>query len=277
VQTKVFRYRAGQWPLGDAAYVLGIINVTPDSFSDGADSNLSVDSTLDRAAQLVAEGADALDVGAESTRPGYRPVPWPEEWARLKDILAGLKERLPAVPISVDTQKPEVAERAVLAGVDILNDIWGFQHPAMWDLARTTDVGLIMMYNHDPHYPPGTFDVSEVERFFRAQMARAERDGIEAARILLDPGLGFAIRGDDNWRVLKAIGRWQQWGAGILIGHSRKSFLGTVSGREVPKERDGATALVSAMVVALGADVVRVHRVAPNKEAVQVGLAWRRA
>ncbi|MCY0863963.1 MAG: dihydropteroate synthase [Sulfobacillus sp.] len=273
--SRQFNWGRGTWTFGQRIYVLGILNLTPDSFSDGHPANLDPEVILERARQMVEDGVDGFDVGAESTRPGYRPVPWQEEWDRLQTVLPRLREAFSHLPISVDTQKAEVAERALAAGADIINDVTGFTRPEMVAVAQASRAGLILMFNQDTVFPPGTVTIHHLTAFFQDQLDRMQAAGIASDRILIDPGLGFSYRGDDNWRILQDLAHLKGFGAGLLVGHSRKSFLGQVTGHAQPTDRDPATAALTAVVGTLGADVVRVHRVDWNRDAARVAEAWR--
>ncbi|MBX5467024.1 MAG: dihydropteroate synthase [Firmicutes bacterium] len=254
---------------------MGILNLTPDSFSDGG-LHTHPDAALRRFDQMVAEGADAIDLGAESTRPGYVPISVEEEWARLEPVLYAVRRRWEG-PISVDTQKPEVARRALEAGADIVNDIWGVAHvESMGRLLAEHGAGYVLMFHREPAYAPGQVNLEEMVATLRQAVAALAAGGVPPAQVLVDPGLGFAYGVEDNWTVLRALSRFTGLGAGLLIGPSRKRFLGALSGRP-PEARDVATAAVAALAALAGADVVRVHAVGLAREALAVADRWVRS
>jgi len=255
----IFVHRAGSWDLRERARVAGILNLTPDSFYDGG-RYLEPAAALARAAAMVEEGADAIDVGAQSTRPGGGPpVGVDAEWARLSPVLPELV-RL-GVPISVDTWRAEVARRALDAGVAIVNDVTGLTaEPAMADVVAGSGAGLVLMHSlgapdrmHEPVdyaaiVEPGESGESEeygseteaVRAFLERQMRRALAAGIPTERIALDPGIGFSKRAEQSLRVLHGLPRLTTLGRPLYIGVSRKSFLGRVTGRSIGTGRGPA-------------------------------------
>ena len=243
---------------GSRTYVMGIINTTPDSFSGdglGADQDQAVAQGL----RMVREGADMLDVGGESTRPGHEPVSASQEVARTEAVVARLA-REATVPISIDTYKLEVAEAAVAAGAKIVNDIWGLtRSPALAHLAATNSCALVVMHNQD-----GTgyqIDLmQEIKRFLRVAVDNAIKAGVPRERILVDPGIGFGKTAEQNWVVLQRLAELRELGQPILIGTSRKSFIGKLLDLPVTERIEGTAATVTAAVLR-GADVVRVHDV----------------
>jgi len=273
---RVWDWGRGQWRLGHRPFVVGIINVTPDSFSDGG-RYAAPDAAVAHGEQLLADGADALDIGAESSRPwAYQPVTVEEEWARLAPVLRRLRARTD-YPLSVDTQKAEIARRALAEGADIINDVWGgARDPAMAGVIAKASCGYVMMFNRESEFPPGAPDWTEVDAFFRSQVTRFQAAGVGRERILVDPGIGFGYAVADNWRVLRRLKTYQGLGAGVWIGPSRKRFLGAVTGQP-PAERDAATVAVVALAVAAGGvDVVRVHAVRCVRDAAAVAAHWQR-
>ncbi|NMP21472.1 dihydropteroate synthase [Sulfobacillus harzensis] len=272
-----FHFRSGEWMLGEKVYILGILNVTPDSFSDGSPWHGDPAYQVDKAERLVADGADGLDLGAESTRPGYQSIAPEEEWARLKPVLAAVRQALPTVPLSIDTHKAWVAERALDAGADIINDIWGFSRDVrIASVTARYGAGAVLMYNEDAN-PRQPVDGERIRQFFLAQSAVAREQGIGAEALLMDPGIGFRIEGDESWRVLRMLDRFRGIGAGLLVGHSRKRFLGQAAGISQASDRDGVTAVLSALLAADGqVDVLRVHNVAQTRQAISIAKQWRR-
>lgn len=272
---RLFRFRDRMWSLGEKTYILAIMNVTPDSFSDGRVDNLDPAWQVDKAHQLLEQGADGLDLGAESTRPGHQPVPAEEEWARLGPVLEAVRRSLPEVPLSIDTQKSSVAARALDAGADIINDIWGLaRDPQMASRIAAHRAGAVVMYNGTgiPNVGPS---LAEVIQFLARQTETAVSAGIDREAILVDPGVGFRVQGDAAWDVLTHLPALAPIGAGVLVGHSRKRFLGALVGNPAPINRDGVTAALSALLAAHGADVLRVHNPSATREALQVARQWR--
>jgi dihydropteroate synthase len=243
---------------GSRTYVMGIINVTPDSFSGdgiGGDEERAVSQGL----RMVTEGADMLDVGGESTRPGHQPVTAAEEISRTQAVVARLA-RETEVPISIDTYKLEVAEAAVTAGATILNDIWGLtRSPALAELASTTGGALVLMHNQDGTDYAGDL-MEEIKRFLHVSIERALAAGVPRERVLIDPGIGFGKTAEQNWVVMRRMDELRELGQPIVIGTSRKSFIGKVLDLPVGERVEGTAATVTAAILR-GADVVRVHDV----------------
>ena len=254
-----------------APKVMGIVNVTPDSFSDGG-RFISTDKAIAHAHDLVAQGADILDIGGESTRPGATPVPFDEELNRVIPVIEGLAGI--GVPLSIDTYKPEVMRAAILAGVDIVNDVCALQEPQALEIVAASDVGVCLMHmqgrpqnmQQDPQYQNV---VQEVYDFLKGRLAAAEQAGIAKARISLDPGFGFGKRTAHNLALLEGLSTLQKLGAPLLIGLSRKSVLGQVAGADV-NERLYASLAASVISVMKGANIVRVHDVKATVEALKV-------
>lgn len=253
--------------------VMGIVNVTPDSFSDGG-SFFDPARAVEHGLKLASEGADILDVGGESTRPGADPVPADEELRRVLPVVAELAKRTD-VPISVDTMKAEVGERCLDAGACILNDVSGFRDPAMTRLAARTGAGVVVMHMRgDPttmHLDPRYADVvAEVDAFFAERIAALTAAGVDPACVCLDPGIGFGKTVDHTRRQLAELVVHTRHGRPVCLGVSRKGFLGQITGR--PRaERTAATLAVNCFALASGAaHVLRVHDVAPTRDAVLV-------
>jgi dihydropteroate synthase len=257
-----------------APKVMGIVNVTPDSFSDGGRFS-STDKAIAHAHDLVAQGADILDIGGESTRPGATPVPLDEELNRVIPVIEGLAGI--GIPLSIDTYKPEVMREAIKAGVDIVNDVCALQEPQALEIVAASDVGVCLMHmqgrpqnmQQDPQYQDV---VKEVYDFLQARLAAAEQAGIAKKRITLDPGFGFGKRTAHNLALLEGLSTLQKLGAPLLIGLSRKSVLGQVAGADV-NERLYASLAASVIAVMKGANIVRVHDVKATVEALKVASA----
>jgi dihydropteroate synthase len=268
----------------DRPRIVGILNVTPDSFSDGG-RFLDPAAALRHAHAMVTEGADLLDVGAESTRPG-RPeaVSAAEEWRRLAPVLTALVAEFPDTPLSVDTRKAEVAERVLEAGAWMVNDVSGLRHdPRLAEVCAAAGAGLILMHSRGPVSDMATYDhavyqdvAGEVRAELEAAVETAGARGVPPGRIVLDPGLGFAKRPEHNFTMLSRLATLAVLGRPILVGPSRKRFLG-VSGDQAPAERDVATAAVCVAAYERGAQLFRVHNVAMTRAALDVAHAIRRA
>lgn len=258
--------------------VMGIVNVTPDSFSDGG-RFLAPDAAIAHGRALLAEGADLLDVGAESTRPGSDPVPPAEQVRRLAPVLEGLR----GAPLSVDTASAEVAAFALERGAIVVNDVTALADPAMAGVIARAGAGVVLMHargtprtmQDDPRYD----DVAgEVEAFLAARLAAATAAGISPEAVALDPGIGFGKTADHNWALLAAIPRLAALGRPVVIGASRKRFLGAVAGADDPPERRlEASLAVAALAARDGAAVLRVHDVAATVRAVRAADAVRAA
>ena len=252
--------------------IMGIVNVTPDSFSDGGQC-AGHEQALAHARQLLEQGADLLDIGGESTRPGAQPVDEELEWARIGPVLQGLMPL--GVPLSVDTYKPTVMARALALGVDVLNDISGFaSERAQALVAGHPSVGLCVMHMQgqpqrmpsSPHYGDV---VSEVADQLRQRLEALTRRGVDPQRIILDPGIGFGKTPDHNLELLRRQRALLELGQPLLAGWSRKSTLGRLTGRAV-HERQSASVAAALASLHLGASVVRVHDVAATRDAILV-------
>ena len=267
---------------GARTFVMGIVNATPDSFS--GDGLLAGDAASDPVAaavaqgrRMVADGADLLDVGGESTRPGHATVDAAEERRRVVPVVAALRAALPDTPISIDTTKPEVAEAALAAGADLVNDVWGVgADDGLVRVAAAHGAPLVVMHNRaEPRYDDL---VAEVVEDLRVALDRAVRLGVPAERLIVDPGFGFGKTPEHNLALLRELGALRVLGRPILLGTSRKSTLGLVLDLPV-EERLEATLATTALGIANGADVVRVHDVRANVRAARMTDAvvrgWR--
>ncbi len=260
--------------------IVGIVNLTPDSFSDGG-RYLDPDRALAHAETLVAEGATMLDLGAESTRPGTpAPVSSEEEWRRLEPALRGVVSRFPEVPVSVDTVKAVTVRRALDAGAWAINDVSGLRlDPGIAGACAAQGAGLILMHSRGDVSTMATYQhaqyadvTAEVVRELAAAAALAQERGVSAERIVLDPGLGFSKTPEQSYEALRGIPALARLGHPIMMGPSRKRFLGAVTGRDVV-ERDGATAAACAIGWMLGARLFRVHQPGPTHDALAVACA----
>ncbi len=217
---------------------------------------------------MVEEGADLLDVGGESTRPGHVPISANEEIARTEEVVRRLSKES-GIPVSIDTYKIDVAEAAVAAGATIVNDVWGLARtPALAELAARHDCALVVMHNQDGTEYPGDV-IAEVKRFLRASVDEAVAAGVPRERILIDPGIGFGKTADQNWEIMRRLEELRQLGQPVLVGTSRKSFIGKLLDLPVTDRVEGTAATVTAAILR-GADVVRVHDVREMVRVVRV-------
>jgi dihydropteroate synthase len=275
VSDAVWRCRDHEFPLGERTLVMGIVNVTPDSFSDGG-LHVGPDDAIAHGLRLAAEGADILDIGGESTRPGSDPVAVDEELERVVPVVAGLREAAPAgVALSVDTRRPEVAQAATDAGASIVNDVTAAADPAMFEVARATGAGLVLMHMlGDPKtmQDDPTFDdvVAEVLDFLARRLGAAVAAGVERDRLCVDPGIGFGKNLVHNLALLHDIESFERLRVPVLVGASRKRFIGQLTGVDDPAERVEGTAGAVAWCAAHGVDVVRVHDVLQMARVIRV-------
>ncbi len=262
--------------LGGGAVIMGIVNVTPDSFSDGGEF-LDTEKAVSHGLQLVADGAQIVDVGGQSTRPGSAEVLLEEELSRVVPVVEGLRAAGDMI-ISVDTYRAVVASAALDAGAQIVNDISAFRFDeAMLPLLVERGAHAVAMHiqgtprnmQAEPRY---TDVVAEVYAYLAEVLVRAEAAGLSRERVAVDPGIGFGKTIDHNLALLRALSRFSELGSPVLVGASRKSFIGDVLGTEVDQRLEGTLA-VSALAAAAGADIVRVHDAAENLRAVRVAEA----
>jgi dihydropteroate synthase len=272
---------------GERTYVMGILNVTPDSFSgDGLLAGTGgtggtggtvdpVEAAVAAGRRMVDEGADLLDIGGESTRPGHEPVGLDEERRRVVPVVAALREALPEIPLSVDTTKPAVAEAALAAGADLINDVWGVgDDDALPRLAADHGVPLVVMHNRaEARY---TTFLPELIADLQRAIERALLLGVRWDDLIVDPGFGFGKTAEHNLELMRELGSLRMLGRPILLGTSRKSTLGRIL--DLPAtERLEATLATTAIGIAAGVDLVRVHDVEANVRAVRISDAIVRA
>lgn len=269
-----WRCRDHVFALGARTFVMGIVNVTPDSFSDGgmhADTAEAVKHGLD----LAADGADILDIGGESTRPGADPVPADEELDRVIPVIAGLRAELPGTPISIDTRRVGVARAAIDAGASIVNDVTAGSDAAMLPLVAESGVGLVLMHmkgeprtmQQNPHYDDV---VTEVRDFLADRLGAAVGEGVAREQLCVDPGIGFGKDVGHNLTLLRNIAAFGELRVPVLVGVSRKRFIGEITGAGDPLDRVEGTAGAVAWCAAHGVDVVRVHDVKAMTHVVRV-------
>jgi dihydropteroate synthase len=255
--------------------VMGILNLTPDSFTDGG-RFVDPATAIAHAERMIAEGADIIDVGAESTRPypGMRPVSADEELARLMPVLPRVVAS--GVPVSIDTMKAEVAARALAAGAVIVNDVWGLQRdPEMASVVAAHDVPVIVTHNRET-VDPALNILDDIEAFFSRSLEIAWSAGIERNRIVLDPGIGFGKTPQQSIAAIGCLARLRDFGLPLLIGLSRKRFINAVS-PSAPQDRLGGSLAGAVLAVLDGAAIVRVHDVAETVQALRVTAAIRAA
>ncbi|HEL7631323.1 dihydropteroate synthase [Stenotrophomonas sp. TWI169] len=260
----------------DRARVMGIVNVTPDSFSDGGHHD-TTEAAVAHGLKLVEEGADLLDIGGESTRPGAVPVSVEEELRRIVPVIEQLAART-SVPISIDTFKPEVMRAAVAAGAGMINDIFGLRQDGALEAAAAANVPVVLMHMQgepgnmqaDPHYDDV---VAEVHGFLVQRLFAAEMAGIAKKHLVIDPGFGFGKNTTHNMTLLARSERFLELGVPMLAGLSRKRSLGELTGREAPADRVAASVAAHLIAVQRGARIVRVHDVAATVDALKIWQA----
>ena len=252
--------RGREFALSQTTYVMGILNVTPDSFSDGG-LHKTVDDAVKHALKMAEEGAAIIDIGGESTRPGYEPVSSEEETKRVIPVIEAIR-KVSDIPISIDTTKPDVAAAAIAAGADIINSVAGLSSPdEMLDVVRSTGAVFVM-----------TYEENYVNQFGEALIAMAEHAveyGISPDKIIVDPGIGFGKTLEDNLRILNELPVITQIGYPVLLGCSRKSVIGKVLGG-AEDERLTGTIVTTVLAALAGVAIVRVHDVAENVKAVKM-------
>ena len=267
-------------PIGARTLVMGIVNVTPDSFSDGGMFQDAA-GAVKHGVRLLEEGADLLDVGGESTRPGADPVGTDEERSRVLPVVEGLRREAPEAIVSVDTRKAAVARDAIAAGADVVNDVCAGADPEMFDAVATGGAGMILMHmqgepatmQQDPRYDDV---VTEVRAFLAERIEAAVAAGIGRDGLCIDPGIGFGKNLEHNLALLRSIGSFRELGVAVLAGASRKRFIGELSGvADAAERRDGSLA-AAVWCAAQGVDIVRVHDVGPTVQALRVADAIAR-
>lgn len=270
------RLRERTLELGSRTLIMGVLNVTPDSFSDGGEF-FSLERARERALEIEAEGADILDIGGESTRPGAQPVPLEEERRRVLPVIEHLRGRL-RIPISVDTTKYDVARAALEAGAAMINDVSGLRRDArLADLAAEFGAALVIMHSRGTpdimqQLPPSPDILQEIRDHFAWALNLAHARGVAPEQIVLDPGLGFGKTFEDNLLILNRLDSFAQFGCPLLVGPSRKSFIGHITGKP-PRERVFGTAAAVVAAIFRGAHIIRVHDVGPMRDVIRVADA----
>ncbi|MFC4527278.1 dihydropteroate synthase [Dyella halodurans] len=257
----------------DRPRVVGILNVTPDSFSDGG-SHASVEQAVAHGLRMVEEGADMLDIGGESTRPGADDVSIEDELSRVVPVLEQLAART-TVPLAIDTSKPEVMRAAVAAGAGMVNDVYALRREGALDAVAALGVPMCLMHMQgeprsmqaEPHYDDV---VGEVHRFLTDRLFACELAGIDRRKVMVDPGFGFGKSLEHNLALLRALERFANLGSGVYVGLSRKSMIGAMTGKTAPAERAAGSVAAALIAVQRGARIVRVHDVAATVDALAV-------
>lgn len=254
------KLRGKNFNKGNKTLIMGILNVTPDSFSDGS-FFYSHESAVNHAEKLISDGADIIDIGAESTRPNFTPIDSDTEIARLEKIIPALKNF--GVPISIDTYKPQVASVALELGADIINDVHGLEDDEMISVAKKFNAPVIAMHNRlDKNISDG-YVIADIKNFFRRTFQRCKNFGLNPAQIILDPGIGFGKTQEENLIILRNLSKLKNLDGvevPLLLGVSRKSVIGYATGFDVA-DRDEATGAVCVLAISQGVDIVRVHNV----------------
>jgi dihydropteroate synthase len=274
---KLLTIRAKSFDWGSCTYIMGVLNVTPDSFSDGG-KFATVDAAIDQAIRMVAAGVDIIDIGGESAKPGATPVDEVTELTRVIPVIEAIRQHpeIRQIPISIDTTKANVARSAVVAGADIVNDVSGGQFDEqMFTTVAQLGVPYIMMHLRGT---PATMQqlteyvdiMGEIVAYFEAQIDRAVQSGIDRTKILIDPGIGFAKTYQQSIELIRQLAKFQILDLPILVGVSRKSFIGKVLDRPDPAQRVWGTAAACCAAIANGADILRVHDVAEMVDVARV-------
>jgi dihydropteroate synthase len=277
----IVRQRAFEW--GQRTYLMGILNVTPDSFSDGGQFN-TLDAAIAQAKHLVHAGADLLDIGGQSTRPGAAQISLSEELQRVVPVITALRQAawMATVPISIDTTRAEVAQAAIAAGADLINDISGGTfEPHIFTVAAAQQVPIVLMHiRGTPQTMQQMTDyddvVQTVAQSLQQQVDRAIAAGVKPEQIILDPGIGFAKTAAQNLELLRHLSRLRTLGYPLLVGPSRKSFIGKIIDQPDPQQRVWGTAAACCAAIAQSADILRIHDVAELRDVCRVADAiWR--
>lgn len=276
--TKKLRVRNSVFNWGEQTYIMGVLNVTPDSFSDGGDFDC-LERAIEGAQKLVNAGVDILDIGGQSTRPGAEEVSVVEEINRVLPVIKALRKAGFDVPISVDTTRSEVARAAIECGADIVNDISGATFDEkMLSTVAGLDVPIVLMHIRGT---PQTMQklteykdlVGEIYEFFSQRIEAAVGAGVSRSNIILDPGIGFAKTYEQNLELIRKLGDFSGLGCPLLVGPSRKSFIGHILNKPIPKDRVWGTSAVCSAAVSFGVDILRVHDVAEMRDVVRVADA----
>lgn len=266
-QKKKISFFSHELEFGQRTLIMGVLNLTPDSFSDGGDF-VSVDMAVEHAKEMLREGADIIDIGGESSRPGHVRITAEEELRRVMPVIRRLKQETNAI-LSLDTIRAEVAEEAVKNGVHMINDIWGFQEDrGLAAVAAKYDTPVVLMHNQSSTEYEGDI-IEGIKRFLMESVRIAVEAGVKDDRIILDPGLGFGKTPEQNLIVMSRLGEIKSLGYPVLLGASRKSMIGKILDVP-PKDRDEGTIATTVLGIIQGMDIVRVHNVLANARAAKV-------
>lgn len=255
----IFKTKNKSFNLADKTLVMGILNVTPDSFSDGGKYN-SINSAVERALQIQSEGADILDIGGQSTRPGFVKISPEEEFNRLKEVLSNLNGKI-EIPISVDTFYPEVAEKCIALGAEIINDVSGTTGEEMIEIAKNHKCGLVITHNENN---------VNIKNFFKNKLDECLNLGLENDYVCFDPGIGFSKNQDQDAYIIRNLKNLRLENNAILVGLSRKRVIGVNCGNPPPEERIFGTIAADTLCISQGANIIRVHDVAAAVQAAKV-------
>lgn len=270
------KLECGKYKLSfDKTIIMGILNITPDSFSDG-NLFLDFDKAFEHAKQMAKDGAQIIDIGGESTRPGSLPITEKEELKRVKPVIEALSKEID-IPISIDTYKPKIAEECIKAGADMVNDITGLASKKMLNVVKKYKVPVVVMHmkgkpktmQKNPSYKDA---VNEIKKFLRKRVSIARKEGIKD--VIVDPGIGFGKTTEHNLQIIKRLQEFREINCPILIGPSRKSFIGNITGLPVNERLEGTLASISIAIIN-GANIIRVHDVKECKRTIQIADAIR--
>ena len=267
--SRIYYIPRKELPLGRRTYLMGILNLTPDSFSDGGEF-VDHDAAVERFYRMVEDGAHIIDIGGESTRPGHEPILADEEIERVIPFIKKIRPHTNTL-ISIDTSKAEVAKAALAAGADIVNDIWGAQRdPFMAQVIGSAGASCVLMHNR-PSDEAGVGDIMEaIITFLKRSIELVKKAGVSDEAIMLDPGLGFGKSYEENWDVMRRLNELCGIGYPVLLGASRKSMIAKLLLKDDPKERLNGTLATTALGIQAGVDFIRVHDVRENRECADV-------
>ena len=267
--SRIFRTKRKSLPLGRQTHIVGILNLTPDSFSDGGQF-VDLDRAQEHFYKMISEGASIIDIGGESTRPGHMPISVEEEIRRVLPFIEKIRGETDCL-ISVDTSKSEVAEVCLKAGADIINDIWGGQgDPAMATTIAKYDAACILMHNSEQGISDKGQLVEQIKDYLKQSLDIALKAGVRAESICFDPGLGFGKSFEDNWEIMRNLDAFNAFEKPILLGASRKSMIAKLLDLEDPKDRLSGTLATTALAAIHDVDFVRVHDVLENSHCLKV-------
>ena len=266
---RIFRTKRKSLPLGGQTHIVGILNLTPDSFSDGGQF-VDIEHAKEHFLKMVSEGASIIDIGGESTRPGHVPISVEEETERVLPFIETIRSETDCL-ISVDTSKSEVAEVCLKAGADIINDIWGAQKdPVMASVIAKYDAACILMHNSEALITEKGQLIKRVKEFLKHSLDIVLKAGVRAESVCFDPGLGFGKSYEDNWEIMRNLNAFNELEKPLLLGASRKSMIAKLLGLEDPKDRLSGTLATTALGVFHNVDFIRVHDVLENSQCAKV-------